>query len=77
VKSAASRSERGTYLFFDTNIWDVVQVRFAGLCVFFMYLHAFFCRYMHLALFSAYLRPTIRSYKERCQPQRAPHIPLV
>eukprot|EP00878_Enallax_costatus_P030499 GHUV01033208.1.p2 GENE.GHUV01033208.1~~GHUV01033208.1.p2 ORF type:complete len:129 (+),score=53.35 GHUV01033208.1:434-820(+) len=25
VKSAANRSERGTYLFFDTNIWDVVQ----------------------------------------------------
>jgi nitrate reductase NapE component len=31
VKSAASRSERGTYLFFDTNIWDVVQVRFSAL----------------------------------------------
>lgn len=27
VKSPANRSERGTYLFFDTTIWDVVQVR--------------------------------------------------
>eukprot|EP00879_Flechtneria_rotunda_P022136 GHRR01023357.1.p2 GENE.GHRR01023357.1~~GHRR01023357.1.p2 ORF type:complete len:151 (+),score=55.15 GHRR01023357.1:1328-1780(+) len=25
VKSPANRSERGTYLFFDTSIWDVVQ----------------------------------------------------
>lgn len=27
VKNATARSERGTYLFFDTSIWDVVQVR--------------------------------------------------
>jgi len=26
VKNATARSERGTYLFFDTSIWDVVQV---------------------------------------------------
>jgi hypothetical protein len=25
VKNATARSERGTYLFFDTSIWDVVQ----------------------------------------------------
>lgn len=29
VKNATARSERGTYLFFDTSIWDVVQV---GVC---------------------------------------------
>jgi CCR4-NOT transcription complex subunit 2 len=28
VKNATARSERGTYLFFDTSIWDVVQVCF-------------------------------------------------
>jgi hypothetical protein len=30
VKNATARSERGTYLFFDTSIWDVVQVRRYG-----------------------------------------------
>jgi CCR4-NOT transcription complex subunit 2 len=33
VKSAANRSERGTYLFFDTNIWDVVQVSCSESCL--------------------------------------------
>jgi CCR4-NOT transcription complex subunit 2 len=30
VKNATARSERGTYLFFDTSIWDVVQVCLGG-----------------------------------------------